>query len=242
MFLQCRKRGLVNRRRVNQPFGPKKNRALPILPMSYQLSQSYYRYWARPPARPPPGPCSGSFNQLQCVGRSFSTRFPHSLFTDAFRFLETLKTCQAGDRRPTIEFYTETANRLENGDEMKESGMGKKQGAVRTGRAGGDAEATINEPAREGEKPKEEETIPGGRHAPDPAEAPRATQPEDAAEAPEEAPDVSDMMPFSLDSPGGACAASLSLMSLGMLNLHLSIPKHMVVVDSNLVDTETVKR
>ncbi|TMS23459.1 General transcription factor 3C polypeptide 1 [Larimichthys crocea] len=42
-FIRCRKRGLVNRRRVNQPFGPKKNRALPILPMSYQLSQSYYR-------------------------------------------------------------------------------------------------------------------------------------------------------------------------------------------------------
>lgn len=44
VFIQCRKRGLVNRRRVHQPLGPKKNRALPILPMSYQLSQSYYRY------------------------------------------------------------------------------------------------------------------------------------------------------------------------------------------------------
>uniref|UniRef100_H3CS41 Uncharacterized protein n=1 Tax=Tetraodon nigroviridis TaxID=99883 RepID=H3CS41_TETNG len=137
VFLQCRKRGLVNRRRVNQPFGPKKNRALPILPMSYQLSQSYYR--------------------------SFSTRFPHSLFTDSFRFLKTLKNGKTDDRRQIIEFYIETSN------------------------------------------------------------------------------SVSDMVPFSLDSPGGTCVASLSLMSLGMLNVHLSIPKHIVVVDSNLVDTDTVK-
>uniref|UniRef100_A0A667WLC2 Ral transcription factor IIIC subunit 1 n=1 Tax=Myripristis murdjan TaxID=586833 RepID=A0A667WLC2_9TELE len=42
VFIQCRKRGLVNRRRVCKIYGPKKNRALPILPMSYQLSQSYY--------------------------------------------------------------------------------------------------------------------------------------------------------------------------------------------------------
>lgn len=47
VFLDCRKRGLVNRRRVNRSFGPKKNRALPILPMSYQLSQFYYRYSQR---------------------------------------------------------------------------------------------------------------------------------------------------------------------------------------------------
>lgn len=43
VFVHIRTRGLVNRRRVNHLFGPKKNRALPILPMSYQLSQSYYR-------------------------------------------------------------------------------------------------------------------------------------------------------------------------------------------------------
>ncbi|KAG8014610.1 General transcription factor 3C polypeptide 1 [Nibea albiflora] len=73
-FIRCRKRGLVNRRRVNQPFGPKKKRALPILPMSYQLSQSYYR--------------------------CFSWRFPHSLCTDAYRFLRSLMNNKTGADRP----------------------------------------------------------------------------------------------------------------------------------------------
>uniref|UniRef100_A0A674NMH6 General transcription factor IIIC, polypeptide 1, alpha 220kDa n=1 Tax=Takifugu rubripes TaxID=31033 RepID=A0A674NMH6_TAKRU len=57
----------------------------------------------------------------------------------------------------------------------------------------------------------------------------------------QKAPDVSDMMVFSLDSPGGVCMTSLTLISLGMLNVHISIPKHIVVVDSNLVDNDTVK-
>ena len=61
-FVECQKRSLVNRRRVNHTLGPKKNRALPFVPMSYQLSQSYYR-WARTQgalARPqerPGAPC-----------------------------------------------------------------------------------------------------------------------------------------------------------------------------------------
>uniref|UniRef100_A0A8C6MKJ1 Ral transcription factor IIIC subunit 1 n=1 Tax=Nothobranchius furzeri TaxID=105023 RepID=A0A8C6MKJ1_NOTFU len=42
VFLQTRVDRLVNRRRVGQLTGPKKNRSLPILPMSFQLSQSYY--------------------------------------------------------------------------------------------------------------------------------------------------------------------------------------------------------
>uniref|UniRef100_A0A3Q1AI97 B-block binding subunit of TFIIIC domain-containing protein n=1 Tax=Amphiprion ocellaris TaxID=80972 RepID=A0A3Q1AI97_AMPOC len=136
VFIECRKRGLVNRRRVNQPFGPKKNRALPILPMSYQLSQSYYR--------------------------CFSWRFPQSLCTDSFCFLRNL---------------------------------------INNGR-GDDSAATR------------------------------------ASEGP---PDVSDMLQFSLFSPGGACVVSLSLMSLGLLSVHLSIPKQMVVVDSSLVDNDVVK-
>uniref|UniRef100_A0A3B4ZLA2 General transcription factor IIIC subunit 1 n=1 Tax=Stegastes partitus TaxID=144197 RepID=A0A3B4ZLA2_9TELE len=124
VFIECRKRGLVNRRRVNQPFGPKKNRALPILPMSYQLSQSYYR--------------------------CFSWRFPQSLCTDAFCFLRT-------------------------------------------------------------------------------------------APASEDPLDVSGMLQFSLFSPGGACVVCISLMSLGLLSVHLSIPKQMVVVDSSLVDNVVSK-
>lgn len=162
------------------------------------------------------------------------------------------------DRRPIIEFYTETTNRLENGEESmetsKESGKnGKQSGTRRSGRAGGEPETANNETTEEEEKHKREAKNPGGRLSPDSAETPLTPELEDdrlpkaassnaAAEAPEEAPDVSDMMRFSLDSPGGTCVASLSLMSLGMLNVHISIPKHIVVVDSNLVDNDTVKR
>lgn len=42
-FMECQKRSLVNRRRVSHSQGPKKNRAVPFVPMSYQLSQSYYK-------------------------------------------------------------------------------------------------------------------------------------------------------------------------------------------------------
>lgn len=256
MFLQCRKRGLVNRRRVNQPFGPKKNRGLPILPMSYQLSQSYYRYSTRVSTHLLSS-LQQKVYQLQYVDRSFSTRFPHSLFTDSFRFLKTLTNSRTDDRRPTIQFYTESANRLENGEETvdtsKESEKSKKQNVSKgSSRAEGELETTDNESAEEEEKQNQEKN-PEGRLAPDSAEAPLTTELEDdrlaraassnaAAQAPEEPPDVSDMLRFSLDSPGGTCVASLSLISLGMLNVHISIPKHIVVVDSNLVDTDTVKR
>uniref|UniRef100_A0A3Q3AAB1 Ral transcription factor IIIC subunit 1 n=1 Tax=Kryptolebias marmoratus TaxID=37003 RepID=A0A3Q3AAB1_KRYMA len=123
VFLSSRKRRLLNRRRVGQYFSPKKNRGLPILPMSFQLSQTYYR--------------------------RFLWRFPQSLCTDSFCFLRT--------------------------------------------------------------------------------------------RASEDPPDVSDMLRFSLNSPGGACVASLSLMSLGLLSVFVSIPKQIVVVDSNLVDNDVAK-
>lgn len=61
-------------------------------------------------------------------------------------------------------------------------------------------------------------------------------------EASEDPPDVSDMLRFSLKSLGGACLVSLSLMSLGLLSVFVSIPKQIVVVDSNLVETDVVKR
>lgn len=163
-------------------------------------------------------------SQPSCVHRSFSTRFPHSLFTDSFRFLRTLKNRRRVDRRPLIEFYTETANRPDNGVETtetsKDPGKGKKQSVGRED-GGEGRETTKKESNEEGE-----EKNPGSP----------------SARASEESPDVLDMMPFSLDSFGGACVASLSLMSLGMLNVHISIPKHIVVVDSNLVDSDTVKR
>lgn len=94
-------------------------------------------------------------------------------------------------------------------------------------------------------KHKGEEKNPEGRLTPASAEVPLATESGDDClpkAASEEAPGVSDMMVFSLDSPGGVCMASLTLISLGMVNVHISIPKHIVVVDSNLVDNDIVKR
>ncbi|XP_061626547.1 general transcription factor 3C polypeptide 1 isoform X1 [Phyllopteryx taeniolatus] len=154
VFIQCRKRHLVNRRRVCQSSGPKKNRALPILPMSFQLSQSYFRL--------------------------FSWRFPHTLCTESFRFLKTLLTNGTGDNRPSVSYCLET----ESSEEVPKG------------------------------ETKEAE---GGQTS---------------------TPEHSGMMQFPMDSPGGACMASLTLMSLGLLSVHVSIPKKMVVVDSNLVDSD----
>lgn len=140
-------------------------------------------------------------------------------------------------------------NRLENVEET--AGASKESGKSKTHTVGrGDDRAGAGPETTKDGSTEDEGKKPGGRLAPDPAEAPLATASDDgllkaassAAEAPREAPDVSDMMLFSLDYPGGACVASLSLMSLGMVNVHISIPKHIVVVDSNLVDTDAVKR
>ncbi|XP_048869314.1 general transcription factor 3C polypeptide 1-like isoform X3 [Brienomyrus brachyistius] len=139
-FLRCQKRGLVNRRRINQLTGPKKSRALPFLPMSYQLSQTYYR--------------------------CFSWRFPNTICMEARQFLETLESVGREDLLTTIRFQDQE----------------------------------------------------GGDPQPDPS-----------------------MVLFSLDSPGGSCVACLSLMMLGWLTVEVSIPEHIVVVDSTMVDNEVVK-
>ncbi|NWR84499.1 TF3C1 factor, partial [Furnarius figulus] len=77
-FLECQKRSLVNRRRVNHTLGPKKNRALPFVPMSYQLSQSYYRV--------------------------FTWRFPSTICTESFQFLEKLKDAEKSDQADNFSF------------------------------------------------------------------------------------------------------------------------------------------
>ncbi|XP_066545864.1 general transcription factor 3C polypeptide 1 isoform X2 [Amia ocellicauda] len=77
-FLRCQKRGLVNRRRISKVSEPKKSRALPFLPMSYQLSQAYYR--------------------------CFTWRFPSTLCTEAHQFLETLRAAGRQDRPNTFVF------------------------------------------------------------------------------------------------------------------------------------------
>ncbi|XP_036395311.1 general transcription factor 3C polypeptide 1-like isoform X1 [Megalops cyprinoides] len=77
-FLKCQRRGLVNRRRVHKVLGPKKSRALPFMPMSYQLSQSYYR--------------------------CFSWRIPNTICTEAYQFLEMLWSAGREDRPNTFIF------------------------------------------------------------------------------------------------------------------------------------------
>uniref|UniRef100_A0A8C0BCT1 General transcription factor IIIC subunit 1 n=1 Tax=Buteo japonicus TaxID=224669 RepID=A0A8C0BCT1_9AVES len=77
-FLECQKRSLVNRRRVNHTLGPKKSRALPFVPMSYQLSQSYYRV--------------------------FTWRFPSTICTESFQFLEKLKDAEKSDQPDNFSF------------------------------------------------------------------------------------------------------------------------------------------
>ncbi|XP_040212931.1 general transcription factor 3C polypeptide 1 isoform X1 [Rana temporaria] len=81
-FLEFQKKRLVNRRRVNHLLGPKKNRALPFLPMSFQLSQTYYRL--------------------------FIWRFPSTICTESFEFLEKLRTYGKTDEPDMFSFGDQT--------------------------------------------------------------------------------------------------------------------------------------
>ncbi|KAM9305566.1 general transcription factor 3C polypeptide 1 [Gastrophryne carolinensis] len=77
-FLEFQQKRLVNRRRGNHLLGPKKNRALPFLPMSFQLSQIYYRL--------------------------FIWRFPSTICTESFEFLERLKEYENADQPDVFSF------------------------------------------------------------------------------------------------------------------------------------------
>ncbi|KAG8558455.1 hypothetical protein GDO81_017001 [Engystomops pustulosus] len=77
-FLEFQRKRLVNRRRGNHLLGPKKNRALPFVPMSYQLSQGYYRL--------------------------FTWRFPSTICTESFQFLEQLRSCGSADQADSFSF------------------------------------------------------------------------------------------------------------------------------------------
>ncbi|KAM5153267.1 general transcription factor 3C polypeptide 1 [Mantella aurantiaca] len=81
-FLEFQKKRLVNRRRGNHLLGPKKNRALPFLPMSFQLSQTYYRL--------------------------FIWRFPSTICTESFDFLEKLKVFGNTDEPDVFSFGDQT--------------------------------------------------------------------------------------------------------------------------------------
>ncbi|KAM6972435.1 general transcription factor 3C polypeptide 1 [Aplochiton taeniatus] len=288
VFLQCRKKGLVNRRRVSQYDGPKKSRAMPILPMSYQLSQTYFKI--------------------------FTWRFPVALCTDVFDFVETLKGAGAAEDRAVSTFHNEKEERpgvmRERRGEATEERQkkrkleeeaarkdGEQQGEEAAGekRKDDEDEATgepqkadtemedVEVPAeedppgdadRDQRKGDEEQSGPGtdvdaqegtqrteramepseegsrGEPStrdqtegplPDERQSGSGTEPGPAPPASEELQDVSDMLLLSLDTLGGTCVACLSLMTLGRLAVHISIPKQIVVVDSTLVDNDVVK-
>ncbi|XP_024115457.1 general transcription factor 3C polypeptide 1 [Oryzias melastigma] len=244
VFLQCRKRRLINRRRLQQTPYVRKNRGMPILPMSYQLSQSFYRW--------------------------FSWRFPQSLCTDSFCFLRSLLTNKPGDERPAMTFYHETESRSRKGEELLERKTKSAKKESRGEKKPQHPEPTNAQTSNEGEaderraeekeelkkadvNDEEDERISehlesqgsalttgsdgvslSGERVDDPPES--SVDP-----APNPPPDVSDMLQFSLSSPGGTCASALSLMTLGLLNVHVSIPKPIVVVDSTMVDNDFVK-
>ncbi|KAF3687926.1 General transcription factor 3C polypeptide 1 [Channa argus] len=248
VFIKCKKRGLVNRRRVNKPFGPRKNRSLPILPMSFQLSQTYYR--------------------------CFSWRFPYSLCTDSFHFLRSLLNSGERDDRPVTAFYHETENRAENGEEVLERKRALKRKAkqregnedgTQVSELGGETspestkggknemegrdkslEVDVNKSSEQKKTEDCQTAVSSHEQTGDHVLSQEASGDGSAATnaAPQvtgDPPDISDMLQFSMDSPGGACVASLSLMSVGLLSVYISIPKQIVVVDSTLVDNDVIK-
>ncbi|XP_043567894.1 general transcription factor 3C polypeptide 1 isoform X2 [Chiloscyllium plagiosum] len=78
VFLEFQQRSLVNRRRVSKALGPKKSRALPFAPMSYQLSQAYYR--------------------------NFMWRFPSNICSESYNFVQKLKNAGEADLPNTFSF------------------------------------------------------------------------------------------------------------------------------------------
>ncbi|XP_041062206.1 general transcription factor 3C polypeptide 1-like isoform X2 [Carcharodon carcharias] len=78
VFLEFQQRSLVNRRRVSKALGPKKSRALPFAPMSYQLSQAYYR--------------------------NFMWRFPSNICSESYNFVQKLKSAGSADIPNTFSF------------------------------------------------------------------------------------------------------------------------------------------
>jgi len=126
--------------------------------------------------------------------------------------------------------------------------MERKAGSEKKQRQGKEAEKLTE--VNDGEtgaasKEDEQKTSGDGLAAEDPPSGERTDDAPVKEEPPPvsaEPPNVSDMLRFSMDSPGGACVASLSLMSLGLLSVSISIPKQMVVVDSTLVENNAVKR
>ncbi|KAK9981877.1 hypothetical protein ABG768_001400 [Culter alburnus] len=93
-FQTCRNRALVNRRRPITKAHLKKCHSLPFLPMSYQLSQHYYRF--------------------------FTWRFPSLLFNEAFDLMTGLYKGGSSDRPNNFHFQKDPENPGEEGDARQE--------------------------------------------------------------------------------------------------------------------------
>lgn len=167
-----------------------------------------------------------------------------------------------GDTQPVLTFYNETEKRSASGEEEVRRPKNKQQREENVdGAAARDPDVRPEEAAAaekrgeegdvdvDGEVDKDEG---GHRRKMDENQTETVSREglsgEDKDSKTEEAfsqnlPDLLDMMlRFPTEAPGGFCMAAVSLMSVGLLNVYLSIPKQMVVVDSNLVDKDLVKR
>ncbi|XP_051982502.1 general transcription factor 3C polypeptide 1-like isoform X3 [Xyrauchen texanus] len=168
-FQTCRRRGLVNRRRPATIYGLKKCHALPFLPMSFQLSQHYYRV--------------------------FTCRFPSTLCNDVFGLMIGLYETGGSDRPDSFSFHKDSENDRDEDQRQEEQ----------------------TEALEQVEKQKEMKD--GGA-------SPADTQ---------------GMLHLTIDSPGGACACCLSLMTLGLLSVDVHIPQQTVIIDSSTIDNDMLK-
>ncbi|XP_063055245.1 general transcription factor 3C polypeptide 1-like [Engraulis encrasicolus] len=113
---------------------------------------------------------------------------------------------------------------------------------------GGEAREDENEELREGQEREggEERTVEGrperGGLEDRTTLPPMPTHESLLQEAVMSAQQLEGMVLFPVDAPGGACLACMSLLTLGMISIDVSIPEQIVVVDSNMLDSEVVKR
>ncbi|XP_072514014.1 general transcription factor 3C polypeptide 1 isoform X2 [Salminus brasiliensis] len=222
-FLNCKKRGLVNRRRANKILGPKKSRAVPFMPMSYQLSQHYYRY--------------------------FTWRFPSTLCNELYDLLEALRQKGVVDRPNSFSFQQEKEVEKARQEMKEKTGEGEKKDDSQNAERRKEVEVDAGRRLSRGDGHQRENSavdppVPPGDVKDSAGDAFLA--PLDDAKGPAVDPlaspdDVEDMLTFPIDAPGGASLCCLSLMTLGLLTVDVSIPQQVVVVDSTLVDNEVVK-
>ncbi|XP_073716207.1 general transcription factor 3C polypeptide 1 isoform X4 [Misgurnus anguillicaudatus] len=243
-FQTCRRRGLVNRRRPMTIYGIKKFHALPFLPMSYQLSQHYYKF--------------------------FTWRFPSTIFNDAYDLLTALCEGSRSDRSSSFSFQKDPeSERDASGDKDREQieeeraqerveeqaqERVEEQAQERVGeqaqeRVEEQAQERVEEQAEERVEEDEQERVEEDEQARERAEEDEQArewaeerveeQVQERAEAPPA--DSQDMLPLSMDAPGGVSACCLTLMTLGLLTVDVTIPQQIVIINSNMVDREMVK-